>query len=74
MDKKEKDILKLSKLLEHWAEHNNSHKESFTKWRDIAKNHKLDSIADNITRAIEMLDKSTEFLLKAQKEVSEICD
>lgn len=69
MDKKDKDILKLSKLLKHWAEHNSSHKESFIKWRDIAINYGLNDIADSLNKAIEMMDKSTEFLLLAYEEL-----
>ena len=32
MDSQDKEILKLSKLCKHWADHNNSHKESFIKY------------------------------------------
>lgn len=69
MDKQDKDILKLSKLLKHWADHNNSHKESFLKWRDVAKNKGLDSIVDNLNKAIEMMEKCNEYLLMANKEL-----
>ncbi len=69
MDKQDKDILKLSKLLKHWADHNNSHKESFIKWRDVAKNKGLDSIVDNLNKAIEMMEKCNEYLLEANKEL-----
>ena len=69
MDKQDKDILKLSKLLKHWADHNNSHKESFIKWRDVAKKKDLDSIVDKLDNAIEMIDKCNEYLLEANKEL-----
>jgi hypothetical protein len=49
----DKQLLKLSKLLEHWANHNDSHKESFVKWRDIAKEKSLTSVVENINNAIE---------------------
>jgi len=65
LDKKNKEILKLTKLLKHWADHNNSHKESFLKWRDIARNNDLDEIVDNLNKAIEMMDESTKYLLIA---------
>lgn len=68
MDKKDKNLLKLSKLLEHWAEHNESHKEGFLKWRDIAEDYGLLDIVENLNKAIEMMNKSTEFLLKAHRE------
>ncbi len=69
LDKPEKDILKLTKLLKHWANHNESHKESFLKWRNIANEHELSNVVIHIDKAIEMIDKSTEFLLLASKEL-----
>ena len=65
MEKQDKDILKLSKLCKHWADHNNSHKENFSKWRDIAKDKDLDEVVENLNKAIEMLDKCNEYLLAA---------
>ncbi|MHA2289169.1 MAG: hypothetical protein ACXABG_10315 [Promethearchaeota archaeon] len=65
----EKQILKLSKLCEHWAAHNDSHKESFIKWRNVAKEKGLSSVVKNLNKAIEMMDKSTEFLLLAKKDL-----
>jgi len=65
----EKEILKLSKLCEHWAAHNNSHKESYVKWRDIAKEKGLNSVVENLNKAIDMMDKSTEYLLSAKKDL-----
>jgi len=69
LDKQDKDVLKLSKLCRHWADHNDSHKESFLKWRDIARDKGLDLVAENLTNAIEMLDKCNEYLLSAHKEL-----
>ena len=66
MDKRNKDILKLTKLLRHWADHNDSHKESFKKWRDIAKEYDLNEVVEKMNQAIEMMDKSTRFLLDAE--------
>ncbi|MHA1509905.1 MAG: hypothetical protein ACTSO6_14520 [Promethearchaeota archaeon] len=67
----DKQLLKLSKLLEHWANHNDSHKESFVKWRDIAKEKSLTSVVENFNKAIEMMDKCTEYLLKAKEALNE---
>lgn len=69
MEKQDKDILKLSKLCEHWANHNNSHKESFLKWRNVAKSKGLETVVENLNKAIEMLDKCNEYLLTAHKEL-----
>ena len=65
----EKQLLKLSKLCEHWAAHNDSHKESYIKWRDIAEEKGLNSIVEKLNKAIEMMDKSTEYLLSAKKDL-----
>jgi ferritin len=65
----DKKIQKLTKLLHHWAEHNDSHKESFLKWRDIAQEEGLEKVAEELTNAIEMIDKSTEHLLNAHKQL-----
>ena len=65
----EKQMLKLSKLCEHWAAHNESHKESFLKWRNIAEEKGLSSVVENLNNAIKMMDKSTESLLLAKKEI-----
>ncbi|MFX0057328.1 MAG: hypothetical protein ACFE85_09095 [Candidatus Hodarchaeota archaeon] len=64
-----KQILKLSKLCEHWAIHNDSHKESFQKWREVAKNMNLYSVAENLNKAIEMMDKCNIYLLEAKKQL-----
>jgi len=68
MDRK---ISKLKKLLEHWAEHNDSHKESFVKWREIAKEEGLTSVVENLNKAIEKIDESSAFLRTAEKEIQE---
>jgi hypothetical protein len=65
----EKQLLKLSKLCEHWATHNNSHKENYRKWRDFAMEKGLNSVVEKINKAIEMMDKSTEFLLAARNDI-----
>ncbi len=69
MDKNDKDLLKLSKYCKHWADHNNSHKESYLKWLNIAKEKGLASIVENLNKAIEMLDKCNEYLLSAYQEL-----
>jgi len=69
LEKLDKDILKLSKLCKHWADHNDSHKESFLKWRDIAKSKGLESVVENLNKAIEMIDKCSEYLLTAHEKL-----
>jgi hypothetical protein len=65
----DKQLSKLSKLCEHWANHNDSHKENFLKWRDIAKERGLDSIVEKLNNAIEMMDECSESLLSINKEL-----
>ena len=69
MDKQDKEILKLSKLCKHWADHNDSHKESFLKWRNVAKEKGLKLVVEHLNNAIEMMDKCNEYLLAANKEL-----
>ena len=69
MEKEDKDILKLSKLCKHWADHNDSHKENFSKWRDIAKNKGLETVVKNLNNAIEMLEKCNVYLLAAHNDL-----
>ena len=66
MDKK---LLKLSKLCEHWANHNDSHKENFIKWRDIAEEKGLDSIVEKLNNAIEKMDECSKYLLAINQEL-----
>ena len=61
--------MKLSKLCEHWADHNESHKESFLKWRNIANQKGLEMVVANLDKAIEMLNNCNEFLIKAKNEI-----
>lgn len=69
MEKTDKEILKLSKLCLHWANHNESHKENLLKWRNIANTKGLKNVVENLDKAIEMMDKCTEYLLSVNKEL-----
>ncbi|MEJ2248225.1 MAG: hypothetical protein P8Y70_10030 [Candidatus Lokiarchaeota archaeon] len=64
-----KKIEKLKKYLEHWADHNESHKKSFIEWRDIAKEEGLEAVSENLNKAIEMMDESTKYLRKARSSI-----
>jgi hypothetical protein len=66
----DKETEKLLKLCEHWANHNNSHKEDFLKWRDIAKLKGLEHIAEKLDKAIEAMDKCTEYLILAREQLN----
>ncbi|MFX0076711.1 MAG: hypothetical protein ACFE96_14805 [Candidatus Hermodarchaeota archaeon] len=65
----EKQLIKLSKLCEHWAAHNNSHKENYIKWRNFAEEKGLNSVVDKLNKAIDMMDKSTEYLISVKEDL-----
>jgi hypothetical protein len=65
----DKQRLKLMKLCEHWADHNNSHVESFKKWHKIAKEMQLNEVADDLMNAIDAMNKSTDFLISAKQKL-----
>ncbi|HDZ19267.1 MAG TPA: hypothetical protein ENH75_13290 [archaeon] len=69
MSKQDKEILKLSKLCQHWANHNESHKASFLKWRNIAHEKGLESVVEKLENAIEMIEKCNEYLLSASRDI-----
>jgi hypothetical protein len=66
----DKRIIKLSKLCEHWANHNDSHKESFQKWRDIAQELELQSVVENLNKAIKMMENCNRYLIEAKNKLS----
>ncbi|MFX1385389.1 MAG: hypothetical protein ACFFBP_23475 [Promethearchaeota archaeon] len=65
----DKEILKISKLCQHWASHNDTHKENFLKWRNIAETKGLTNVVENLDKAIEMMEKCTKYLLSAKNEL-----
>ena len=60
---------KLSKLCEHWATHNDTHKQNLLKWWNVAETKGLTNVAEKLDKAIEMMEKCSEYLLDAQKEL-----
>ncbi|MFX1385367.1 MAG: hypothetical protein ACFFBP_23365 [Promethearchaeota archaeon] len=65
----DKEILKISKLCQHWASHNDTHKENFLKWRNIADKKGLNKVVENLDKAIKMIEKCNEYLLSAKNEL-----
>jgi nickel/cobalt exporter len=65
----DKNLLKLKKLCEHWANHNLSHKESFEKWKKIADDLGLKSVSEHLENAMAMMDKCNEYLIAARNEL-----
>jgi hypothetical protein len=65
MDQKKK----LSVVIEHWIEHNESHMGEYKKWAQIACELGLDLVKTEIEEAVEKLSQSNKHLGKALKAV-----
>ena len=65
MDQKKK----LSVVIEHWIEHNESHMGEYKKWAQTAGDLGLDKVKAEIEEAVEKLSQSNKHLEKALKAV-----
>lgn len=65
MDQKKK----LSVVIEHWIEHNESHMGEYKKWAQTAGELGLDKVKAEIEEAVEKLSQSNQHLEKAFKAV-----
>ena len=63
MDQKKK----LSVVIEHWIEHNESHKGEYKKWAQTAGELGLDSVRAEIEEAMGKISQSNQHLMKALK-------
>jgi len=63
MDQKKK----LSVVIEHWIEHNESHKGEYKRWAQTAGELGLDLIKAEIEVAIEKISEANQHLAKAEK-------
>ena len=63
MDQKKK----LSVVIEHWIEHNESHRGEYKKWAQTAGELGLDSVEADIEEAMEKISQSNQHLMKALK-------
>jgi hypothetical protein len=63
MDQKKK----LSVVIEHWIEHNESHMGEYKKWAQTAGELGLDLVKNEIEGAMEMISQSNKHLEKALK-------
>lgn len=63
MDQKKK----LSVVIEHWVEHNESHMGEYKRWAQTAGELGLDSVKAEIEEAMEKISQSNEHLEKALK-------
>jgi len=58
---------KLSVVIEHWIEHNESHRGEYKKWAQTAGELGLDSVRAEIEEAIEKISQANQHLAKAEK-------
>jgi hypothetical protein len=65
MDQKKK----LSVVIEHWIEHNESHMGEYKKWAQTAGELGLDKVKAEIEEAVGKLTQSNQHLEKALKSV-----
>ena len=63
MDQKKK----LSVVIEHWVEHNESHMGEYKRWAQTAGELGLDSVKAEIEEAMKKISQSNEHLEKALK-------
>ncbi len=65
MDEKKK----LSVVIAHWIEHNESHMSEYRKWAQKAEEWGLGGVKAEIERAVQSLDQCNQSLQKAMKEI-----
>jgi len=58
---------KLSVVIEHWIEHNDSHMGEYKKWAQTASELGLGSVKAEIEEAIEKISQANQHLAKAEK-------
>lgn len=63
MDQKKK----LSVIIEHWIEHNESHGGEYKKWAQTAGELGLDSVKAEIEEAVEKISEANRHLAEALK-------
>ena len=61
------DEAKLTHLVEHWIEHNESHSKSFRDWAVKIEAAGFGDVAKEILAAAGKMDESSEYLKKAKK-------
>ena len=63
---KDKEVRTLYVLLDHWIEHNNSHKEGFCEWARKAEGFGKKQTSEEILAAVRCIDKANEHLKNAK--------
>jgi hypothetical protein len=60
--------LKLKKLIEHWAEHNDEHRARFEESAVKAEEMGLSAVVDNLKKAVERATEVSMYLRRALEE------
>ena len=60
---------KLLVVIEHWIEHNESHKGEYKRWAQTAAELGLDSVKTEIEEAVEKVSQSNQHLERALKAI-----
>ncbi len=60
---------KLSVVIEHWIEHNQSHEGEYKKWAQTAGELGLDSVKAEIEEAVKKISEANRHLAEALKRV-----
>lgn len=63
------DKKKLSVVIDHWIEHNESHIAEYQKWAQKSGDLGLDRVKSEIENAVEMLRQCNQHLQKAMKHI-----
>jgi len=63
------EMQKLSVVIEHWIEHNQSHMGEYQKWAERAGELGLERVKVEIEEAVGMLTQSNRHLEKARKAI-----
>ena len=62
---------KLRVILSHWVEHNREHSQEFSKWAVKAKALGEAEVGEEMLRAAQAMDESSDFLTQALKRLEE---
>jgi len=69
MERKMEEKKKLSVVIDHWIEHNESHMVEYRKWAEKAGQLELESMEAHIQKAIENLNQCNLSLKEALKDI-----
>ncbi len=62
---------RLTRVVEHWMEHNRGHVEEFSKWAEKARDSGHTGVSEHILEAAGQMDKANDFLRDALKKLED---